>query len=729
MKPIPGLGNDDDRPNSASTNRAPELQADPSYYVPSYETTYWAKIAPGMNQQQIAVALRQLPAAQSQQLVQGAAAANTAGLDPDSLADKILQKVALGASVGALSAGAGGIAASAGAGVIGAGAVAGATGSAASSLLTQGKLDAKGIAIGAATGALGGAAAQNGVGQAINDATGIGMPASQALVKAGIGALGTGLSGGNPLVGGIAAGAGSLAASGAGALGAGALSGGIGKLVSGGINNQFGSSGSSGGSSNIATGVGAGLGAIGGGMATSAPVNSGNVGTGLGLGNTLLGTVGGVLGNLGTIQQGNANGNVLSNTQNGAGVGTNTSYTGPNSTATIQNGQVNTALTGGLNTANTNLGNFAGQQSNIANSFNGAAPANIQNAINSQAQQQAPQGTQGALNAQGQLQVGVQGSQLGLMNQGQNQLNNPLTQNLQGAAQNQLNTAGSDFTNTYNTQLAALNQQLALPAAQAQSQLNDAEFGRGQLGTSGGALQTQAFATGLGQAFMGNQNQAYNQAMNAQNSATNNAATLNGAANQNLNTANSLLANAYGQFNNTSALNTNTANSIFNQNSQISQLGNQYGQQNLNNQITSAALPAQLAGAYGANANSAITGAGNLNNLDMSGFNAALGAGTQQGNQYNNAMSNAAKVVSSGQTTNGLTGIGNLVNGIGGNNLLSGIGSVFSGLTSGGGGNNSPVTTDYGQYATTGDNSIGSEMGDLSQYYTDPSYDQLNFGP
>jgi len=709
-------------------NPVPNLQADPTAYVSSYETSYWNKVLPNVPLNQITTWLQQNPGPASTALINGAMAANVAGLEPDNLADKVFQTVALAGTVGVLTAGVGGAAAAAGAGAVGSGAAAGAAGAAAQGVLTNGQLNLKNIAIGAAMGGLGGYVSSTNVPQSLSNSTGVSLPAAQAITKGAVGAIGSGLSGGNPVVGGLAAAGGSLAGSGAGALGASSgVASGIGKLVSTGIGSTLGSSSNN--NSNIATGVGAGLGAIGSGMATTAPqTTSGNVNTGLGLGNTLLGTVGGVLGNLGTIQQGNANGNVLSNTQAGSGIGTNTSYTGPGGTATINNGAVKTGLTGGLNTANTQLGNFAGQQSQIANSFNGVTPTNVQNAINSQAQQKAPAGTQAQLQQQSGLQGQVQNSQMGLINQGQNQLNNPLTQNLQGAAQNQLNTAGSDFTNTYNTQLAALNQQLALPAAQAQSQLNDAEFGRGQLGTSGGALQTQAFATGLGQAFMGNQNQAYNQAMAAQNSATNNAATLNNAANSNLSTANGLLANAYGQFNNTSALNTNTANSIFNQNSQISQLGNQYGQQNLNNQITSSALPAQLAGAYGANANAAITGAGNLNNIGLSGFNAALGAGTQQGNQYNNAMSNAAKVVSSGQTTNGLAGIGNMVNGVAGNGLLSGIGSVFSGLTSGGGG--SSPTVNYGDYANVGNNNLTdySNM-DLSQYYTDPSYQQLDFGP
>lgn len=666
----------------------------------------------------------------------------------NTLNTQVLPAVLLAAASGGLGAGVGAAASGtlgATGGAVAGGAAGGAVGAVGGSIINDTPLTlgavGKGALVGGVTGALGSLAKP--AAGALSSSTGLSQGASNALVKGGIGAIGSAVSGGNPLAGAASGVAGSLASSGAGSLGAApGVASAVGK-VAGGI--ASGAVNSPPKNSNVSNGVNAGLGALGtagaiaGGnnmAASPLPVNtngaSGATGTGLGIGNSLLGSVGGLIGAAGGIQQGNANGNVLSNTQNAAGIGTNTSYTGPNSTAAINNGQVQTGLTGGLNTANQNLGTLGAQQSQIAASFGNAAPTNVQNAINSQAGQQAPQGTQGALNAQGQLQTAVQGSQLGLIGAGQQQLGNSLTGNLQNAAQNQLSTAGSDFNTTYNNQLNSLNAQLALPAAQAQSQLNDQEFGRGQLGTSGGALQTQAFATGLGQAFMGNQNQAFNQAMSAQNSATSNAATLSGAANNNLSTANSLLANAYGQFNNTSALNTNTANSIFNQNSQISQLGNQYGQQNLNNQITSAALPAQLAGAYGANANQAISGATGLNNIAAGGATQALAAGTQQGNQANNALANAAHIVGPGATTNGLTGIGSALNGIGGTNLLGGIGSAFGALTGGGGGSTAGggnVQTDYGQYATTGDNSIGSEMGDLSGYYSDPSYDQLDFGP
>lgn len=407
--------------------------------------------------------------------------------------------------------------------------------------------------------------------------------------------------------------------------------------------------------------------------------------TGVGLGSTLLGTIG-------SAQAGNTVGNVLSNAQNGTGVGTNTSYAGPNSTGTINSGQVQSQLSGGLNLANTGLGTIAQQQTGLASANPGQLPQNVSNAINQQAQQnsQVPQGTQAQLNQQSGLQGQVQGSQLGLMNAGQQQMTSPLTGNLQAAAQTQLNTAGQDFNTTYKNSLNSLNAALVNPTQNAEAELANTQFGRGTLGTSGGALQTQAFATGLGQAYMGNQQTAFNEATNAQNSATANAATLNAGANNNLSTANSLLANAYGQFNNTSQLNTNTANSIFGQNSSISQLGNQYGQQNVGNQITAAQLPASLAGQNIQNANQAISGASGLTGIANAGTSAALAAGTQQGQQYNQAGQVSANVLNSNgfaQTGgNGLGAIGaGLSSAFGSNGVANGIGGALGKLTGIGG--------------------------------------------
>lgn len=628
-----------------------------------------------------------------------------------------------------------GIGAAVGGGLGGAaagGAAAGAAGSALNAGLTGGPLTLKGVGTGALTGAVGGLAASalSPASTALANSTGINQSVANGIVKgvsgAATGALGAEIRGGNPLNSALAGGAAGLASGTLGsATGSSAVGNIAGNLVSRGVNSALAPSNNNMAVINPNTnGVNA---TVPQGTDGSGNVLGGLLQSGVGLGTTLLGTAG-------SAQAGSAVGNVLSNAQAGTGVGTNTGYSGPNSTGTIQSGQVNNQLTGGLNLANTGLGQAAAGSAGLANAQNGQLPQNVNNAINQQAQQnsQVPQGTQGQLNQQLGLQGQVQGSQFGLINSGTQQLNNPLTQNLQNAAQTQLNTAGQDFNTTYQNSLNSLNAALVNPMQNAEAELANTQFGRGQLGTSGGALQTQAFATGLGQAYMGNQQTAYNEALNAQNSATANAATLNNSANNNLSTANGLLANAYGQFNNTSQLNSNTANSIFGQNSSISQLANQYGQQNVGNQITAAQLPASLTGQNISNANAAISGAGNLSGIANAGTAAALAAGTQQGQQYNGANQVSSNVLNSsgfsqtGGNPYGAIGAG-LNAALGSNGVAGGIGNALSGLGSllgiGGGSN-------YNDFGTqqTGDASNYLQQQDPTYGQAPPTFDFSNIG-
>ena len=674
----------------------------------------------------------------------------TAILQPESTADKILQGVSLAASIAPFAALGGAavapLAASAGGGVAGGaitGAAAGIGGGAATGLLTSGtsggaigKDALKGGLTGAVTGGL------NGL-----NSTGLGLP--QPLTGAAGGAVKSAITGGNPLVGAL-----SGAGSGLGAMTGIAGASQLGGMAGTALGNEFMLPSIAGASPGVMSGLNSGMSAIGqtGNIAGNnmaagqSTTNSGTdlggaINTGLGIGTTLLGS-------LGNAQNANAVGNVLSNAQAGTGVGTNTSYTGPNATGAINNGQVSNQLGGGLNLANTQLGNFANQQAAIATGIGGQTPAPVQSAINQAGTNVAgPTSTNPLLGQQYGNQQAVEGAQAGLIGQGQNVLNNPNVGAFNNAAATQLNTAGSDFTNTFNNSLTALNKQLELPTQQAESELANSQFGRGQLGTSGGALQTQAFATGLGQAYLGNQQTAFNEAMNAQNSATSNAGILQGAGNNVLATGNNLLANAFGQFNNTSQLGTNTANSIFGQNSNISQLGEQYGQNQVNNATLGQTLPATLAGQYGANANAAITGGiTGANNIANSGTTAALAAGTQQGNQYNNANFASGSILNSrgfGQYgQNGLASIGaGIGSALGSNGVGGGIGNLISGALGG----NPAGNMEIGAGTGTGDGTLpvgfdpnagSSPMPvDLSGLNQIPSFDpsefdlsNLNFG-
>lgn len=116
--------------------------------------------------------------------------------------------------------------------------------------------------------------------------------------------------------------------------------------------------------------------------------------------------------------------------------------------------------------------------------------------------------------------------------------------NFYGAASTQLQAAGQDPTAYANGVYSNLTAQ-AKPWEDAQTAaLQDSQFGKGQAGTSGGALQTQAFAQGLGTADLQRQITAQQMGQQQQAQAVSNAGQLSGAGS-------SLLQNAFSNFNTT----------------------------------------------------------------------------------------------------------------------------------------------------------------------------------
>lgn len=116
--------------------------------------------------------------------------------------------------------------------------------------------------------------------------------------------------------------------------------------------------------------------------------------------------------------------------------------------------------------------------------------------------------------------------------------------NFYGAANTQLQAAGQDPSAYANGVYNNLTAQ-AKPWEDAQTAgLADSQFGKGQAGTSGGALQTQAFAQGLGTADLQRQITAQQMGQQQQQAAVANASNLSGAGS-------SLLQNAFSNFNTT----------------------------------------------------------------------------------------------------------------------------------------------------------------------------------
>jgi hypothetical protein len=340
------------------------------------------------------------------------------------------------------------------------------------------------------------------------------------------------------------------------------------------------------------------------------------------------------------------------------------------------NGGVNL---GSLNPAFSGYANTAGSGAGMANQFlNGGLPANIQQALSgySGLVNSPGAGTQGGLGSIYGGLMGARGAAGSLMGAGFNQLNSPLIGQANGAASGFLNNAGTDFNSTFNNSYSNLLAQLKDPMQQAQSQLMDQEFQRGQMGSSAGGLQTQNFAKGLGQAMLGAQGQAFQQALGSFNSDLSGAGTASGIANNGLSLGNSLLSNAFGQFNNTSALGSNVLNSIYNQNADISNTLYGRNSQNVGMQTTAAGIPANIASQYLGVANGATTGANTLNSIGLGNYNMGL----------NSAVDNNRSMLGSGQVMGGIANNSNYMPGNAGWGNLAG--SLFGNNGNGPGGNN-----------------------------------------
>jgi hypothetical protein len=236
-----------------------------------------------------------------------------------------------------------------------------------------------------------------------------------------------------------------------------------------------------------------------------------------------------------------------------------------------------TANPGGLGgNVNLNYGNLTGVNNTLqglAGQFAGAAGVNgVPSAL-----------TTGANNA-----FGVASGNINPANANAN--------NFYGAANTQLQAAGQDPTAYANGVYSNLTAQ-AKPWEDAQTAaLADSQFGKGQAGTSGGALQTQAFAQGLGTADLQRQITAQQMGQQQQQAAVANASNLSGAGS-------ALLQNAFSNFNTT---------------------------QNQQQQL--AALPAYLQSLQLQNSGSALTQQAGIQNQANSLFQTGAGANVANGN-------------------------------------------------------------------------------------------------
>lgn len=556
-------------------------------------------------------------------------------LTPESTLEKIMN----GVELGIVGAGIGGIAGpliggalgSTAGGAIGGGAVAGA-----STAELSGQPVGKGALYGAAGGAAGAGVSALGGGPILSGAASGAVRgaatggARGALIGAGTGAIGggtnsavTGATGSN-IAGNIA---GAVAGTGAGYL----------------ANNAFGNSGGTPGYGN-----------------NTMPFTAGNVGVAPGaVGNGGADWLTNLLGAYGAYNAANSS-STIANQQNNA-------YTSAINAGKLSPFQINGpgGMGAGLGfggSSPTTFGSSLGAYTAPFNMGAGMSGVGGSGAMGAFANQ--PGGTQGLLerlygqggNAYG-LGTGVAGMGFGAMN-------NPLIGQSFGSASDLMNQATMGYGANYNQALQANLAALQQPQQQAMQQMNDALFGRGQLGTTGGALQTQAMAKGFGLADLQAAISAQNQALNVMNTSGGLANNFAGIGNNLFGTGANVTGAGVGMMNNSTGLQGSLANQIYGQN-----LGLQ------NNQFN------QGMGLFGGGIN-AGTALNNMNlgnsNLDLSlmGLNqkGLLGSAQLQGMISENGNYNAGRS-GWGQLAGNLAGngfnfgsLGNLAGSLFGNN-------------------------------------------------------------
>lgn len=576
-------------------------------------------------------------------------------------------------------------------GPVGAGAATGAFGGAATALGSGGN-----VGKGALTGAVGGGLANSGIANAL----GGGVPGAVGAGAVG-GAVGAGLRGGN--VGqGAATGALGGGFNAAGNQFGGPLGGIVGSNLAGIVGNGlFGAPGYSGGGpsppsaggspsgNNMANNPNGNNMVMGGTDPSGALSGAGGINW-----QQLLGGLGGLFGNF-------ANGNsqqTVSNNQAGAmttaqnsgnispfnfaGVGGASAFGGP--------GGLGTSLSPGFNGAFGGFGDLAGQATGMAGqTLQGGLPSNVQGAMSNYGNWmgQTPQSTNPMLQGVFGGNQFAQGGAANLMGAGFNQLNNPLIGQANNAAGGLMNSAGANYNLAYNSSLQGQLAALQPGMQQQMNSLQSQQFGRGQLGTSGGALQTQAMATGFGNAMLNAQNNAVGQANNTMGMTGNLAGLFSGIGANQMGLGNSLLSNALGQFNNTSNIGSNISNSIFGQNQAIQNMGYNQALGNIGAQQGASMFPTSLAGMQLGLGTNAAQGGNVLNTMGNQNF----GMGMNYANLANNAMQGSARNQILGSMNPnfmpGNTGYGNMLSSLfgpsgmgqaGGGNL----GNIFSGISS-----------------------------------------------
>jgi hypothetical protein len=252
-----------------------------------------------------------------------------------------------------------------------------------------------------------------------------------------------------------------------------------------------------------------------------------------------------------------------------------------------------------------------------------------------------------------------------------------------GAGQ-QFADASRGFGDVRDSTLATLRSQAQPFESRQFDRLQNNLFSTGRLGSSGGALQTEAFARGLGQADLDRQLQANNEARMTQQNALGIGQGLAGAGTNIAGLDDSLLQSAFGRFSQTAGLSQGLTQERFGNSMLLNQTGYDRANNNLQNQIGAAGLPMALQGQQLQLALQALQGQGALNAQGLQGFQAALASAQAGANARIGSGSNAVALagIQAGMPTSGdiwgqaLTGIAGRM--AGNNDVMGSLAGLFN---------------------------------------------------
>jgi hypothetical protein len=252
-------------------------------------------------------------------------------------------------------------------------------------------------------------------------------------------------------------------------------------------------------------------------------------------------------------------------------------------------------------------------------------------------------------------------------------------------AGSQLADASRGFNDVRDQTLSTLRAQAQPFETRAYDTLQNDQFSRGQMGSSGGALQTEAFARGLGEADLTRQLQANQEARTTQQNALGVGTSLANVGSNITGLDDQLLQSAFGRFGSTAQLGSNLAQQRFGNNVLLNQTGYDRSNTNLNNQVTASQLPAALQGSWLNLALQSANGQGALQDQGLQQLQAALGMSSAAANARTGNSSAIANLLGARATSPNsgdiwgqiLTGIGSRTGNQSGNGSIS---DLLSGL-------------------------------------------------